>query len=127
MPVVEGSFSMNNAELDLYEKSFESLVDIIQSAENRNIVVVGVIFPQNPDYKNTDAFGRYGMRRSVAEYYISRFEELERLYPNFKFLDENKMGSHDYSNELFVDDDHLCVNGSPVLTAKIDSFLKTLD
>ena len=111
----------------MYEKSFESLVDIIQSAQNKDVVVIGILFPQNPDYQNTGAYGRYGLRRSVAEQFVSRFQELEKSYSNFKFIDRNRMGNHGYPSEWFVDDDHLCIEGAKSFTATVDLILNGLE
>ena len=126
-PLIEGDSSGYDDEMYLYEKSYEALVDIIQSAQNRNIFVIGVIFPQNPGYKNTGTYGRYGMRRSTAQKYIARFEELEKLYPHFVFFDGNERKNISYSSEMFVDDDHLCIEGAKFFTGTIDSLLKTLE
>ena len=126
-PLVEGDSTAYDSEKNLYEKSLESLVDIIQSAQNKNIVVVGILFPQNPAYQNTGAYGRYGLRRSAAEQLISRFVELEKNYPNFKFLDRNRMGNHGYPSEWFVDDDHLCIEGAKSLTETVDILLNGLE
>ena len=126
-PLVEGDSSAYDSEKNLYEKSFESLVDIIQSAQNKNIVVIGILFPQNPDYQNTGAYGRYGLRRSVAEQFVSRFQELEKSYSNFKFIDKNRMGNHGYPSEWFVDDDHLCIEGAKSFTAAVDQILNGLE
>ena len=126
-PLVEGDSSAYDSEKNLYEKSFESLVDIIQSAQNKDIVVIGILFPQNPDYQNTGAYGRYGLRRSVAEQFVSRFQELEKSYSNFKFIDKNRMGNHGYPSEWFVDDDHLCIEGAKSFTATVDQILNGLE
>lgn len=126
-PLVEGDSSAYDSEKNLYEKSFESLVDIIQSAQNKDIVVIGILFPQNPDYQNTGAYGRYGLRRSVAEQFVSRFQELEKSYSNFKFIDRNRMGNHGYPSEWFVDDDHLCIEGAKSFTATVDQILNGLE
>ncbi len=126
-PLVEGDSSAYDSEKNLYEKSFESLVDIIQSAQNKDIVVIGIMFPQNPDYQNTGAYGRYGLRRSVAEQFVSRFQELEKSYSNFKFIDKNRMGNHGYPSEWFVDDDHLCIEGAKSFTATVDQILNGLE
>ncbi|MDD5941844.1 TIGR02171 family protein [Fibrobacter sp.] len=126
-PLVEGDSSAYDSEKNLYEKSFESLVDIIQSAQNKDIVVIGILFPQNPDYQNTGAYGRYGLRRSVAEQFVSRFQELEKSYSNFKFIDRNRMGNHGYPSEWFVDDDHLCIEGAKSFTATVDLILNGLE
>ena len=83
----------------LIENSLEALKSIIEMSLNRNIYVVGMIFPQNPRFKETGAFGRYGMRRSLAESLIKQFQEYEKVYSNFVLLDENKMGNHDYSDD----------------------------
>ena len=125
--MVEGDSTAYDSEKNLYEKSLESLVDIIQSAQNKDIVVVGILFPQNPAYQNTGAYGRYGLRRSAAEQLISRFVELEKNYPNFKFLDRNRMGNHGYPSEWFVDDDHLCIEGAKSLTETVDILLNGLE
>ena len=126
-PLVEGDSSAYDSENNLYEKSFESLVDIIQSAQNKDVVVIGILFPQNPDYQNTGAYGRYGLRRSVAEQFVSRFQELEKSYSNFKFIDRNRMGNHGYPSEWFVDDDHLCIEGAKSFTATVDLILNGLE
>lgn len=126
-PLVEGDSSAYDSEKNLYEKSFESLVDIIQSAQSKDVVVIGILFPQNPDYQNTGAYGRYGLRRSVAEQFVSRLQELEKSYSNFKFIDRNRMGNHGYPSEWFVDDDHLCIEGAKSFTATVDLILNGLE
>ena len=126
-PLVEGDSSAYDSEKNLYEKSFESLVDIIQSAQNKDVVVIGILFPQNQDYQNTGAYGRYGLRRSVAEQFVSRLQELEKSYSNFKFIDRNRMGNHGYPSEWFVDDDHLCIEGAKSFTATVDLILNGLE
>lgn len=108
------------------ENSLDALREIIELAREKDIYVVGMIFPQNPRYKETGAFGRYGMRRSLAMSLIDRFLELEKVYPNFRLLDENKMGNHDYSDAEAMDIDHLCKAGVPKITSRLDSLLKTL-
>ena len=110
----------------LVENSLDALKNIIEMAQERDIYVVGMIFPQNPMYKETGAFGRYGMRRSLATSLIEQFHDMEETYPNFTLLDENKMGNHDYTDMEAVDSDHLCYNGAPKITARLDSVLKTL-
>ena len=110
----------------LVENSLEALKSIIEVALNRNIHVVGMIFPQNPMYKKTGAFGRYGMRRSLAKSLIERFHEFETIYPNFSLFDENKMGNHDYSDSEAVDADHLCSQATSKISYRLDSLLKTL-
>ena len=112
--------------MDLIDNSLDALKDIIEMAKDKDIQVVGVIFPQNPKYKETGAFGRYGMRRSLAKSLIDQFHKMEKKNKNFTLLDENKMGDHDYTDQEAVDFDHLCYNGVPKITARLDSVLRTL-
>ena len=125
-PEVEMDSTYFDDRMYLVENSLEALKSIVEVSLNRNIHVVGMIFPQNPRYKETGAFGRYGMRRSLAKSLIDRFHEFETIYPNFTLLDENKMGNHDYSDSEAVDADHLCSQATPKITYRLDSLLRTL-
>jgi hypothetical protein len=53
-------------------------------------------------------------------------QELEKKYPNFTVLDEYHDGHHDYSSKDFFDEDHLCSEGSIVVSTRLDSLLKRL-
>ena len=103
--------------------SMDALITIIKEADKRDIRVVGLIFPQSPAYAKTGAFGRYGLRRSLAKKVIEEISALNKKYPNFKLLDENKMGKHGYTNLMAVDEDHLCGGGSVILTSHLNDFL----
>ena len=87
----------------------------------------GVIFPQSPEYKETGAYGKHGMRRSHAIKLIEEVQDLERKYDNFYLMDENKMGDHDYVDSLAYDSDHLNALGAEQMTARIDSVLKSMN
>ncbi|HHX14568.1 MAG TPA: TIGR02171 family protein, partial [Fibrobacter sp.] len=95
-------------------------------ANEKNIQVVGVVFPQQAIYKTTGSFGRYGPRRSVAIKITEGLKELEKKFSNFHLIDENKMGEHDYINNEFYDYDHLNGLGAAKLTTRLDSLLQTL-
>ena len=95
-------------------------------AENYGVYVIGVVFPQSPGFKNTGAFGRYGLRRSEVPMLLKELEDLSKEYPHFIYVDENKMGSHDYTDAMAQNRDHLCANGAKQMTARLDSLFKTL-
>ena len=95
-------------------------------ASAQDVYVVGLILPQNPKYKETGAFGRYGLRRSLAKKIIEQISEYTTQYSNFALLDENKMGEHDYTDDGALDFDHLCGVGALKITSRVDSLLKTL-
>jgi sugar phosphate isomerase/epimerase len=111
---------------DRLENSMKAFKEILEKAEERGVGVVGVIFPQNPAYRKTGAFGRYGLRRSLAKEVIDDLKALEKTYPHFKLLDENKMGNHDYTDEMAQNRDHLSYKGAEQMTSRLDSVLKTL-
>jgi len=115
---------INNEPTDMLLEEVEAF---IQEAESKGIYLIGVIFPQSPDYRNTGAFGRYGLRRSIAMEMIEKIHEYEERYPNFKLMDENKMGNHDYVDIEAMNCDHLSDMGAAKFTARLDSLIKTLD
>ena len=110
-----------------YELNYAQIARIIEIAEEHDVVVVGLIFPLSPYYKNTGSYGRHGMRRSVAESLIERLKEFESKSENFVLMDENKMGDHDYLGDVAYDYDHLCWVGAEKLTARLDSLLIALE
>lgn len=100
--------------------------EFVKEAESKNIYLIGIILPQSPGYKETGAFGRYGLRRSVAEKMIKIIKDYEKKYPHFILMDENKMGYHDYDDEKAFNCDHLSYKGAEKLTKRLDSLIQTL-
>lgn len=110
-----------------YESNYSKLLQVLDIAKKQNVVVVGVVFPVSPYYRNTGSYSRHGMRRSMAEKMIERFKKLAEENENFVLMDENKMGNHDYLGNVACDFDHLCVEGAKKLTSRLDSLLKSLE
>ena len=110
-----------------YNKNFNTLVSIIKACQEKDIVFIGIITPQNPRYKETGAFGKWGLLRSQAPGLIKQIDDLSLQYPNFILMDENNMGDHDYTDEMALDKDHLSADGAVHLTTRIDSLIKTLN
>ena len=109
-----------------YYASLEHLKKILQETEDEGVYVVGIVFPQSPGFKKTGSFGKYGIRRSEAPALLAEIKALEKTYPHFVFWDENKMGDHDYSDEMASNKDHLSELGALQLTSRLDSLLRTL-
>lgn len=109
-----------------YEASLNHLKNILRESERTGVYVIGIVFPQSPNFKKTGSFGRYGIRRSEAPALLDNLKKLEKEYPHFVFWDENKMGSHDYKDEMAMNRDHLSVLGASKLTSRLDSLLRTL-
>ena len=126
-PRVEGNTAWYDTSLVRLEETFGYLTEIIELAAKKGVKVIGVEFPQNPNYKDKGAYGKYGMRNSDAPKILERFHALEKKYSNFTFFDQHKMGEHDYLDGMNYDDDHLCRAGAEQITHRLDSLLKTLD
>lgn len=122
-PTFLGDSTWREQEPELFENSLLVLEDIVKTARDSGIVVVGVIFPQNPLYAGTGSFGRYGLLRSEAPGLIARIASLGEKYDNFHLVDENRMGEHDYSTTLAENDDHLSKSGARILSMRLDSLL----
>ena len=112
---------------DRFDASLEHLENILKMAENYNVSVIGIVFPQSPNFKKTGSFGRYGVRRSEAPKLLKRIQELEKTYPNFTFWDENKMGDHDYSDPMANNKDHLSDLGAQQLTERLNLLLESME
>ena len=125
-PVYVDSTYMDEVNRHPANMLLEEIEDIIKEAESKSIYLIGIIFPQSPGYKETGAFGRYGLRRSVAKEMIEKIQKFEEKYPHFKLMDENKMSNHDYTDEMAMNHDHLADKGAEQLTARLDSVIQTL-
>ena len=106
--------------------NYEKLKDLVRLAKMQNITVVGVTFPVSPYYKKTGSYSRHGMLRSHAEKLIEEMRRMEDENSNFIFMDENKMGDHDYPSSMAHDYDHLNKFGAEKFSARLDSLIKSL-
>jgi len=113
-------------EMNFLQSSMERLKKVVATAAENNVYVIGIIFPQAPQYKKTGAMGVYGLQRSVARQIISSLDSLDQANKYFILMDENKMGDHDYTDEMAYNRDHLSQVGSAKMAARLDSVLKTL-
>ena len=113
-------------EPEIVELQMSRLEELIQKATEKDVYLIGIIFPQSPRYRETGSFGHYGPQRSVAKRIIERLDSLQNVYPKFVLMDENKFGYHDYTDEMAWDYDHLAEPGAVQLTVRLDSLLQTL-
>ena len=126
-PVITGDSCWMDKKESVYRSNFNLFVELLKTCKENNIYVIGVIFPTNPKYAETGAYGYAGLRRSEAPAVIQELAELHEEYPNFILMDENKMGNHDYTDEMANDYSHLNHSGAALLTSRIDSLIKTLN
>jgi len=109
-----------NQELDM-------LVNLVNMAKDRGIKVLGVTAPMCPCYKKTGAYGRYGLRRSQAKEFFEKINVYDAREEYFWFMDENKMGDHDYPVEVGFDYDHINYVGAAILTSRVNYILKLME
>lgn len=124
IPFVEGDSCWLDKNSEIFESNMDLLEELISTCQENGIILVGVLFPMNPRYSETGAYGRHGFRRSDAPSLIARIKKLSSVYSNFILLDENKMGNHDYTDEMARDSDHLGDKGALQLTGRLDSLLR---
>ena len=125
-PTVDYDSTWMEKHSSTYYESLGHIEEIIQMAADHDIQVLGIIFPQSPNFKKTGGFGKYGLRRSEAPALIEYIAGLTDKYPNFTFMDENKMGNHDYADNMAVNKDHLGYPGAVQMTGRIDAALKAI-
>jgi hypothetical protein len=120
---------------DFWDLSTTSVVENLATIENirrllreREIHFLVVNFPQSPDYKYTNSYGRYGPGQETAAEVISYFSALDSTNEYFYFYDAHKYGDHGFGTELAFDYDHLCTEGarelSDILNIKIMEILE---
>ena len=126
-PAVEFDSTWMDSYSEYFYAALSHLENILNMAENRGVYVIGVVFPQSPNYRKTGSFGRYGIRRSEAPRLLKEIENLKSVYPHFVFWDENKMGLHDYADSMASNRDHLSVYGARQFTARLNILLDSLE
>ena len=99
---------------------------ILELSKNQGVQVVGIVFPQSPNYLNTGAWGRYGPTRKAAKILQNKVAELENRYSNFTVMDEYHDGYHDYEYKSFSNDDHLGHWGAALMAIRLDSLFQRL-
>ncbi len=125
-PTVDYDSTWFDKNSETYYANFRRLESMITAAENQGVTLIGVIFPMSPGYRNTGSFGRYGIRRSKVESLIQEIADLSKRHPNFILMDENRMGNHDYTDEMANNRDHLSIKGAERFTQRLDSLIKAL-
>jgi hypothetical protein len=116
---------------DLELKNLEKYVGYIENmalfCSMNGVHFVGVVFPQAPQFRETGSFGIYGIKRSLVEKLLERFRKREKEDPYFHLMDENKMGYHDYTDDMAQDSDHLNYRGARQLTERFVQLLRTFE
>lgn len=126
-PSIREDSVWTNDQMEAFNKNMKILEDFAKMAAEKKMYVIALETPQNPAYQETGSYGRDGLQRSFAEVILEQIKNISQRHPNFIFMDENKMGEHDYTSDLFYDDDHLGNLGAEQLTHRLDSLIQTLN
>lgn len=110
-----------------YRTAFDSLCAVIIRCLDSGIKVVVTIFPQSPKYLETGAFGRHGMRKSLARQSINRLKQMAENNPDFEVFDEYNYGDHDYEDEMAMNWDHMSAAGAKRFSQRLDSLLQKMN
>lgn len=105
----------------------DSLTAFINRTKDEGFKIIGLIYPQSPEYAKTGSFGRHGISRSRAIKMTAHFDSLASVYPHFIMMDENKLGAHDYTDAMANDYDHLSAAGAEHLSVRLDSLIRSLE
>jgi uncharacterized protein (TIGR02171 family) len=106
-----------------YKSNFRMFASLADTLASHAIYLLGIIFPESPNFRNTPSYGKYGPPRSTATEIIRQLDSLANANPFFLFYDANKGGNHDYSDTEAVNIDHLSHSGALKLTGRIDSLI----
>ena len=123
-PEISADTSVSNK---VYARIVDSLTAFIDSTKDKGFKIIGLVYPQSPEYAKTGSFGRHGVSRSLAIKTAAYFDSLASVYPHFIMMDENQFGAHDYTDAMANDYDHLSAAGAERLSIRVDSLIKTLD
>lgn len=101
--------------------NYATLKAIILDARARGITVICTVMPVSPSFAESKYFANYGPLREDAQKILDEIAAMDVI-----FFDQNKMGAHDYTDNMAYNQDHLSANGARQFTARMDSLLATL-
>ena len=122
-PEVANDSNWFNIDQSGFDFNLQKLTEILELTRNHDVFVVGVVYPQTPNYLKTSAWGRYGPTRGAAKIMQEAVQELTQKYSNFAVLDEYHDGHHNFDPEAFANEDHLGLIGAKIMAGRLDSLL----
>lgn len=109
-----------------YEYNMKLLKEILALAKEKDVKVLGIIYPQSPYYKDTPAWGRYGLTKRDAQEIMHDLQGLRSTYPNFRVLDAYRSGNNEFTYDDFSNVDHLGLWGAIKMAWKLDYMMDIL-
>ena len=127
IPSVNGDSSWYSNDPTPFNENLELLKEIARLTADKGIRVIILEPPQSPSFQNTGSYGKNGILRSEAPALLELIQNISLDYPHVVFMDENKMGAHDYTDDMAYDRDHLGTLGAEKISRRLDSLIQTLD
>lgn len=120
-PNINGDQVMMYTTEPTFTATYQIIKNLKSTLESQGVKFFMNVTPRNPRYKETISFDYFGPSWEVAEEIFAMFEEDSILV-----FDENKMGNHDYGEDMANNTIHLSRDGAVRYTARLDSLLETL-
>lgn len=111
---------------DSWKELVSQLTAQLSLLSKRGVNIVAVTTPQNPGYRDLNAYGRYGTSLTQAQEIIDSIRSQTKNLSHFVFFDEHQMGLHNYTADMAYDWDHLSTNGAKYLTQRIQNKMDSL-
>ncbi len=108
------------------EDNLLTLQEIARELSARSIHLIGVLFPQSPNYRSTECFGFEGPTRATAQEIVNRLRALEVRNDHFHLYDANLSGEHDYVPVDFFDESHLSDVGGEKFSSRFNPIIDSI-
>jgi hypothetical protein len=110
-----------------YRADFNIIKELARSLANKKIHFCMYITPENPNYRNTAAYGFNGASRETGTAIMGQLSSLQDSFPNYvHFYDANLGGYHDYVDSEAANFDHLCPAGARKFSTRMDSVMHVI-
>jgi len=121
------AFEMNawwNGHQSAWYAGYQSIASFVQQATQAGIKVAALVMPLSPAYAQTPYYSRFGGLRIDVDEFLDSVKSLENGNPNFRLLDFNHDGQHDFTDAEAFDSDHLCAAGAIRVTDSISAHIQ---
>jgi len=106
---IDGTWENGQADwLDGYHE----IQAFIQEATGKGVHVAALVLPMSPAFRNTPYYSRHGGLRVPVLEFLDSVQSLANTNSNFRLLDFNHAGNHDFTDAEAQDQDHLCLPGA---------------
>lgn len=106
------------------EERWKRLTSMISSLNEHGVKVLIYFSPFHPIMQGGSIVDDDGTTQEGYRELVNRFNQLQKTLPNFVFIDLLLDGNHDFTPEMFRDQDHLNAQGATKLTQILEEARK---